>query len=262
MIDYHIHTSLSTDCSISMMQMAKAASEKGLSEICFTDHIDFDFPNGEYMVDFDDYKKQFEKTIATFPSINIRKGIEAGIEPQSFHRYAQLFAGQELDYVVGSVHVVFGYDPYFPALWNDYSKKAAFDEYARLSVRCLEAIDVFDVLGHLGYIGKYCPHEERLFKYSDYTDIVDTILKKLIEKSRGLEINTSGLVRTGDYTPEKPIIERYFELGGEIVTIGSDAHSADSVGFAAIETLEYLKHTGFKYVCAFDKRKPRFIPIP
>ena len=262
MIDYHIHTSLSTDCSTAMADMAIAADEKGLKEICFTDHIDFDFPNGEYMVDLDEYRVQFEKTAAAYPDINIRKGIEAGIEPQSFHRYEQLLCGQELDYVVGSVHVVFGYDPYFPALWNDYSKKAAFDEYARLCVRCLEAIEVFDVLGHLGYIGKYCPHEERLFKYSDYTDAVETILKKLVESGKGLEVNTSGLYRTGDFTPEKPIIKRFFELGGEIVTVGSDAHTAGGVGFASDDALEYLKQTGFEYVCAFDKRMPRFIPIP
>ena len=262
MIDYHIHTSLSTDCRTSMMDMARAAVSKGLSEICFTDHIDFDFPNGEYMVDFDEYRRQFEETSAAFPSVKIRKGIEAGIEPQSYHRYEALLADQQLDYVIGSVHVVFGYDPYFPALWNDVSRQEAFDEYARLSLRCLEAIDIFDVLGHLGYIGKYCPHDNRLFKYSDYTDIIDTILKKLIDTSKGLEVNTSGLIKTGDYLPEKPVIERYFELGGEIITIGSDAHTVDSVGFASDEVLLYLKQTGFRYVCAFDQRKPRFIPIP
>jgi histidinol-phosphatase (PHP family) len=245
-----------------MMDMARAAESKGLSEICFTDHIDFDFPNGEYMVDFDEYLRQFEETVIAFPSIKIRKGIEAGIEPQSFNRYEELFRGQRLDYIIGSVHVVFGYDPYFPALWNDFSQKEAFDEYARLSLRCLEAIDVFDVLGHLGYIGKYCPYVDKLFRYSDYTDIVDTILKKLVAASKGLEVNTSGLAKIGDFLPEKSIIERYFELGGEMITIGSDAHNLGSVGFAADETLQYLKHTGFKYVCAFDQRKPRFIPIP
>lgn len=261
MIDYHIHTSLSTDSSASMKLMAGAAKEKGLKYICFTDHIDFDFPNGEYMVDFDEYKKQFDEVKESFSDISIAKGIEAGIEPQSFGRYEELLFGKELDYVIGSVHVVFGFDPYYPSLWKKVSKQEAFDEYARLSLKCLEAIDVFDTLGHLGYIAKYCPHKDSLFRYSDYTDIVDAILKKLIKSDKGLEVNTSGLLNTGDLTPEKPIIERYKNLGGEIVTIGSDAHTPENVGLAVNETIEYLKSIGFKFVCVYKNRKPQFISI-
>lgn len=261
MIDYHIHTSLSTDCDFSMKQMAQAAIDQGLKYISFTDHIDFDFPNGEFMVDFSEYRKHFEDVKKAFPQINIAKGIEAGIEPHSFHRYKELFKDQELDFVLGSVHVVFGYDPYFPDLWNSVTKQQAFDEYAVLSLKCIDAIEVFDVLGHIGYIGKYCPFENNLFRYSDYTDIIDTILKKLIEHSKGLEVNTSGLLKTADYMPEKPIIERYHELGGEIVTIGSDAHLPENVGFAAKDTLEYLNHIGFKYVFTYNQREPIAVSI-
>ena len=261
MIDYHIHTSLSADCDFSMNQMAKAAVDRGLKYICFTDHIDFDFPSGEFMVDFDEYKNQLEDAKKAFPQISIAKGIEAGIETQTWHRYKDLLKGQDLDFIIGSIHVVFGYDPYYPELWDSVTKQQVFDEYSILLLNCLEAIEVFDVLGHIGYIGKYCPFEDNLFKYSDYSDIIDTILKKIIKSNKGLEVNTSGLLKTADYMPEKPIIERYHELGGEIITIGSDAHLPDNVGYKSKEALEYLKHVGFKHVFTYNQRSPVAVPI-
>jgi len=263
MIDYHIHTSLSADCEVGMMQMAAAADKKGLKEICFADHYDFDFPgDGDYTVDFELYKKQFDAVAAAYPHINIRKGIEAGLEPHNFHKFEELLCDEELDCIIGSVHVVGGFDPYFKEFWQKTSKQEAFDEYARLSLECTLAADFYDVLGHLGYIGKYCPFEDKLFRYGDYTDIVDTILKTLVERGQGLEVNTSGLIKTGNLMPDLPIIQRFKQLGGEIVTVGSDAHIEEHVGYAAQYTLDALGTLGFKYVCAFDKREPRFIRIP
>jgi histidinol-phosphatase (PHP family) len=263
MIDYHIHTSLSADCDIDMMRMAAAAQQKGLKEICFTDHHDFDFPCGvDCTVDFKLYAKQYQEVKAAYPQINIRKGIEAGLEPHNFHRFADLLRDEELDYIVGSVHVINGYDPYFEEFWQKNTKQEAFDEYARLSLECVRAADFYDVFGHLGYISKYCPFEDNLFIYSDYKDVVDEILKILIERGQGLEVNTSGLIKTGNLLPDLPIIQRFKQLGGEIVTVGSDAHTNDLVGYAADYTLDALKTLGFKYVCAFDKREARFLPLP
>jgi histidinol-phosphatase (PHP family) len=98
-------------------------------------------------------------------------------------------------------------------------------------------------------------------RYSEYADAIDAILKRIVEKGKGLEVNTNGLYMTPDTMPERPILARYRELGGEIVTVGSDAHYAEVVGHAVRETLETLKAIGFRYVCAFDARKPRFITI-
>ena len=263
MIDYHIHTSLSADCDVDMMEMAAAADKKGLKEICFTDHYDIDFPSeDDYTVDFELYAKQLSEVKAAYPQINIRKGVEAGLEPHSFHRFEKLLENEELDYVVGSVHVVCGLDPYFDTFWKSTGRQKAFDEYARLSLECVKAADFYDVFGHLGYISKYCPMDNNLFKYSDYTGVVDEILTTLVERGQGLEVNTSGLLKTGNLMPDLPIIQRFKQLGGEIVTIGSDAHASELVGYAADYTLNALKTLGFKYVCAYDKRVPRFFPIP
>ena len=263
MIDYHIHTDLSADCEISMKEMAAAADKKGLKEICFADHYDIDFPSeDDYTVDFALYAQRFEETKAAYPHIQIRKGIEAGLEPHNFHKFEELLKDEHLDYVIGSVHGVCGLDPYFEQFWQTNTKQEAFDEYACLSLECVKAADFYDVFGHLGYIGKYCPMEDKLFKYGDYADVIDEILKTLVSRGQGLEVNTSGLLKTGNLMPDLPIIQRFKQLGGEIVTIGSDAHLAEHVGYASRYALDALNTLGFKYVCAYDNRKPRFIPIP
>ncbi len=263
MIDYHIHTDLSADCEAPMEAMAGAARKRGLKEICFTDHIDLDFPGDiDFIFDFREYDREFAETKSAYPDISIKKGLEAGLELRTASSMAEIVQKHELDYVIGSKHLVYGLDPYGSELWRLYSKEEAFAAYLQECMECASACDFYDVFGHLGYVSKFCPFEDALLRYCDHADAVDTILKILIEKGKGLEVNTSGIKNTGSMMPEVSIIRRYFELGGEIITVGSDAHEESAVGRAVNETLETLKSIGFKYVCAYDKRRPRFLTIP
>ncbi len=263
MIDYHIHSELSADCETPMERMAGAAQRKGLKEICFTDHIDLDFPGDiDFVFDFREYDRDFAEVKIAFPDIDIKKGLEAGLELRTAASMARIVSKHELDYVIGSKHLIGGLDPYGSEFWRQYSKNEAYAAYLEECIECASACDFYDVFGHLGYVSKFCPFEDALMKYSDYRDMIDKLLKILIEKGKGIEVNTSGIKNTGSVMPEIPIIKRYYELGGEIITVGSDAHDESSVGRAAGETLGTLKDIGFKYVCAFDKRRPRYILIP
>lgn len=263
MIDYHIHTDLSADCETPMERMAEAARRRGLKEICFTDHIDLDFPGDiDFVFDFREYDREFTEVKSAYPDINIKKGLEAGLELQTAKSMAKIAAEYDLDYVIGSKHLVYGLDPYKSEIWRLYSMQEAYTAYLQECIECASNCDFYDVFGHLGYISKFCPFEDPLLRYGNYEDAVDTLLKMLIEKGKGIEVNTSGLKNTGSVMPEVSIIKRYFELGGEIVTVGSDAHEESAVGRAVNETLEILKRIGFRYVCAFDKRRPRYISIP
>lgn len=264
MIDYHIHTNISPDCKVPMKLMAQAAREAGIKEVGFAQHIDLDLP-GEpdfSKIDFDAYTAQFEETQREFPGLVLRRGIEAGLDPRTKEKMAAILDGYPCDFVIGSQHVVFGLDPYYQSVWEGRTQRELFDEYMRVSMETAESCEFYDVLGHLGYISKFCPHEDRLLRYSDYPDAVDEILKTLIRKGKALEVNTNGLYMTPSTMPETPILKRYHELGGEMLTIGSDAHFESVVGHAVSETLETLKSIGFRYVCAFDNRRPRFIDIP
>ena len=262
MIDYHIHTSISGDCDTPMMDMARAAHGKGLREICFTEHIDIDFPcDIDFSVDFDAYRTAFDAAQTAFPDITMRLGIEAGLDLRP-KETAEVIAAHDLDFVIGSVHLVFGLDPYEPDVWQNYTPRALTEEYLRASIEYAATRDFFDVFGHIGYIARFCPEGDKMLRYSEYTDVLDTLLKTLIQQGKGIEVNTNGLHMTPDTMPETAIVERYHALGGEIITVGSDAHFDTVVGHAIPETLAVLKRIGFKYVCAFDKRTPRFIPIP
>lgn len=263
MIDYHIHSDISADCAVPMSLMAKAARSKGLKEICFTEHIDLDFPGGtDFVPDFDAYDLKFEAVRSAFPDIAIRKGIEAGLELRTKEGIISALSGKSFDFVIGSVHLVEGLDPYCAEFWDKYALRQAFEEYLGVCIECAKEMGYYDVFGHLGYVSKFCPHEDAVLNYSDFSDAVDELLKLLIEKGKGIEVNTSGIKNTRSVMPEINIISRFFEFGGEVVTVGSDAHEETSVGRASGETLDMLKGIGFKYVCAFDERRPRFITIP
>jgi histidinol-phosphatase (PHP family) len=265
MIDYHLHSNISGDCETSMRAMARAAQSKGIREVCFAEHIDLDFPYEEdidFSVDFDVFNISLAHVKAQFPGLNIRKGIEAGLDMNNLERIPALLSGQDLDIVIGSTHVVFGRDPYYPGFWETYTKQQAFDEYTELLLKTAQGCDFYDVLGHVGFISKFCPDANNLYRYSDYSDALDALLKMLVERGKGLEINTNGLLMTSSTMPEENIVRRFFELGGQIVTVGSDAHEEQIVGYRADEALQMLRGIGYKYVCAFDARKPRFIPIP
>ncbi|MDD5018111.1 MAG: histidinol-phosphatase HisJ family protein [Eubacteriales bacterium] len=262
MIDYHIHSDISSDCGVSMRRMAASAREKGFKEICFTEHIDLDLPGEmDFTVDFNVYRKRFNAIKNEYADMNLRMGVEAGLGRQTKDKVADLLDKQELDYVIGSQHIIFGHDPFYKGVWEQYSQRQVYDEYLRTSIESVKECDFFDVFGHLGYIAKFCPFDDKLMRYRDYTDAIDTLLISLVHKGKGLEVNTNGLFMTPDTMPERPVIKRFFELGGEIVTIGSDAHYENVVGHAVHETLGTLKDIGFKYVCAFDGRRPRFITI-
>lgn len=262
MIDYHIHSSISADCKVPMLKMAQAAKDAGLREICFTEHIDLNLVEGpDFTVDFEGYAAAIACVRAAFPDLTIRMGIEAGLDMQTTPQMRDKLQQQPLDYVIGSQHVVFGLDPFYERVWKEYSQAQIFKEYLRVSAESAAQIDYFDVMGHIGYISKFCPFEDKLMRYADHKDAIDTLLKTLIHKGKGIEINTNGLYMTPSTMPETAIIRRYFELGGEIVTIGSDAHYEQVVGHAVADTLNLLKTIGFRYICTFDKRQPLFLPF-
>ena len=134
----------------------------------------------------------------------------------------------------------------------------AFTGYLEHTLRCVQLHDDYDVLGHLNYVCKspHSPTHEPLF-YRDYREVCDEIMKVLVQKGKGMEINTSGVDRCGDFLPGEAFFRRFRELGGEIVTIGSDAHNTQRVGQYADRACEMMKDI-FGYVCTFEGRKPIF----
>lgn len=258
MFDYHMHSAVSFDSSASPEEMVRAAQKAGLREICFTDHLDYGSPADTRVLTFSDadYSRAYDRLEAS--GLLIRRGMEFGMTPDNPSQLAKDAARRAFDFVLGSVHFVDGLDLYYPEYWQGRTAKDAFRRYLEETLACVRVHDGYDVLAHLTYISKTPdnPGHEPL-RYEDFQEISDEILKELVRRGKGLELNTSGVDVTGDFLPPLPFLRRFRELGGEIVTIGSDAHGPNRVGQYAGEALELLREV-FGYVCTFEGRKPVF----
>ena len=256
MFDFHIHSRLSFDSEESPENIIRAAESLGLREICFADHYDLSSERDGRHILFspEEYRANYGNLHSD--KVKIRLGVEFGLTTWNQPELDGFVAEIAPDFVIGSVHSVGGIDPYCPEYWEIHAEP--FEKYLLTTLDCVKAHDKFDVLGHLNYVCKSpcSPHGLPLL-YSDYSDICDEIMKTLAQKGRGMEINTSGIDRVGVTLPSLDFLKRFRELGGEIVTIGSDAHDAARVGKYS-DLAVVMAREVFGYVCTFEKRKPIF----
>ena len=258
MFDYHMHTEVSFDGKQRGTDAVKAALGKGLKEICFTDHLDYDplGQMGNMAFDTDRYNQEYDHLEA--PGLKIRRGIEFGMTVDNREQFKIDLARRPFDFVLGSVHFADDLDVYYTEYWQDKTVFQAERRYLETTLECVQLHDDFDVLAHLTYIGKArCHIAHRPVPFNEHRELIDEILRVVARKGKGLEMNTSGLGRCGDFLPSADYFRRFKELGGEIITVGSDAHTSDRVGEHTFRACEILKDI-FGYVCTFEGRKPIF----
>ena len=258
MFDYHMHSRISFDSKEEPAKMVEAAVKAGLLEICFTDHYDFNdvYKEKQDLFTLEDYNEAYLSLRSD--KVKIRRGVEIGLTQWNGREIADFNERFNPDFVLGSVHYVGGFDPYCTEYWQQNGLNKAFENYLLQTLRCVQAQDDFDVLGHINYVCKSPnnPLKKPLY-YSEYPDICDEIMKTVASNGIGLEINTSGVDRVGDFLPSLDYIKRFRELGGEIITVGSDAHNSERVGQHINGALSIAKEV-FGYVCTFQNRKPIF----
>lgn len=262
MFDCHIHSRVSFDGHETGLAIAQAAKERGLREICFTDHIDYD-PRGVMQdLAFDTAQYAQEYDTLELPGLTIRRGMEFGMTQDNVELFRQDAKRRPFDFVLGSIHFVDGWDVYFEDFWRGKNLHQAERRYLEATLECVQAHEDFDVLAHLTYIEK-CPANPtpRPLPYQEHRELIDEILRTLAAKGKGLELNTSGIDRCGAPLPSLDIFHRFRQLGGKIVTVGSDAHRCDRVGQYTDEACKALGEI-FGYVCTFAQRKPLFHKIP
>ncbi|HKM33185.1 MAG TPA: histidinol-phosphatase HisJ family protein [Lachnospiraceae bacterium] len=264
--DYHLHSSYSGDSTEPMENMIQAAIKKGLTHICFTEHMDIDFPismdapEGTFLLNTDSYlydlallKTKYENQIKIF------FGVELGLQPH-LHRQLSLYSrSHEFDFIIGSTHIVNGKDPYYKSYYEGRSEEEAYREYFQGIIDNINKFQNFDVCGHLDYVVRYGINKDKDYSYTKYKDLFDKILTLLLELEKGIEINTGSLLDGNrDVSPCTDVIKRYKELGGEIITVGSDAHLKANIGSQFNRAEEILKACGFKYYCIFENRLPEY----
>jgi len=262
--DTHMHTHFSGDSEALPSEMIASAIEKGLSGICITDHIDFDYPEPDiFEFDPDDYFAELLPLAYSLKGrLNVNIGVELGLQPHLADRHDDFVSSYPFDFVIGSSHVVNGIDPYYPPYFAERTKYQGLTEYFDSIVENIKAYDNFDVYGHIDYIVRYAPDQNKDYSYAKYSDVIDKILRMLIEDGKGIEINMGGFRHgLGAPNPTYDIIKKYKELGGEIITLGSDAHKPEHIAYDYQRVPGILKDAGFDYFTVFKERIPSFIKI-
>lgn len=265
--DCHMHSFFSADSDTSMEDMVKQAISCGLSGICFTEHLDPDYPDTpeglEFSLDLPAYQSRLTALKETYrKKIQIHFGIELGLQPHLAPYFNDLLSEYDFDFVIGSSHLVHGYDPYYPEFFEGRQESRCYREYFESVLENLKAFDEMDTYGHLDYVVRYGPNKNRDYSYIKYQDILDEILRTLAAKNIGLELNTGGYhYGLGQPNPCIPVIKRYRELGGEIITIGADAHTPEKVAYSFDKAAAVLEECGFSYYTIFEKRKPVFLNL-
>ena len=264
LIDSHVHTIHSADSETPVSSMIERAIELGMPKICITDHHDFDYPYDDYdfCMDAPAYYSDMLKWRGHFKEkIHILIGAEVGVEPYLTERLEHFVNSRPFDFIIASSHIIHRMDPYYPEFFENRNDTDCFMEYFQSILENLQVFSNFDVYGHLDYIVRYAPQKDKNYSYSLFFDVIDEILKKLIDMGKGMELNTGGFLKLPFPNPHPDIIKRYKELGGEIITVGSDAHFAKDLGGNFTKAACILKDCGFRYYTVFKQRKPEFLPI-
>ena len=266
--DMHIHSAYSTDSRTPLSEQILEAKKRGLLGICLTDHMDYDFPaddkeypeNPPFVFDEAEYKREIGKYRENIPALWLGAGVECGLQPYASvtEKTAALIKQGGWDFIIGSIHLGDGRDPYYPEFWEGEVPALCVRRYFETMLCCLSLFSDFDSLGHMDYIVRYAP-DSFCYRPSDYQDITDEILKLLIKKDIALEVNSSGLFSAkGCENPHPSLLKRYVELGGELITLGSDAHTPERIasGFTVIE--RHIKEAGLHQYVTYCKRRPLF----
>ncbi len=267
--DCHLHSAYSGDSETSMEEMILQGIARGLNTMCFTEHMDYDYPDSPdgpgsiFLLNTDSYLYELARLKEKYQDkIRILFGVELGLQPHLMRQNAVYAKSYEFDFIIGSSHICNGKDPYYPSFFEGRSDEEAYREYFMSILENIKKFSNFDVYGHLDYVVRYGANKDRDYSYEKYKDILDAILELLLEKGKGIEINTGGIQKgMKDFHPCMGILKRYHELGGEIITVGSDSHDAARVAASFDRATEVLKECGFRYYTVFEKRTAEYVKL-
>ena len=270
--DTHLHTDYSPDSHTPVVDQIRQAHRLGLYGIGITDHMDHGFPEDQlppgwvgtaFNFDVEEYIFGLEKLRESEQDMDICIGVECGLltdtEVVEFNR--KLCVDPRFDYAIGSIHLIDKKDPYYPPFWEGRRFQNVMRRYFEITLENIELFQSFQILGHMDYAVRYAP-EKGMYIPADYFEITDEIMRFLIRNDIALEVNTSSLRKGFGFTnPHPDFIQRYHELGGQLITIGSDSHDTDGMAFAFDEAETMLREIGFHEYAVFHGKKPVMQPL-
>ncbi len=264
--DSHTHSTQSFDGESSLVEMALQAEKLSVLHYTVTDHLDV---NDFYKAEFH-YKERVKESDLLLPKlieefkgrVDIHYGVELGQPLQNFELTKKLLSTYNYEFIIGSCHNIRNYEDFY---YLDYTKENPYKLLRLYFDEILEMVQWggFDVLGHLTYPLRHIVGDYGIkMDMSGFETIITEIFKTLIKNNMGIEINTSGLrQKIGVTLPDEHYIKKYRDLGGEIITVGSDAHRTGDLGKGIEEGIALAKKCGFDKIYYYDHRKPIGIKI-
>ena len=259
LIDTHNHTKhFSPDAKMTIEELIETSSQRGLKVVAVTEHYEYDNPDPNDNIqtfDIEEYSKVFPDWQRLCPpSLLLLKGIEFGYQTHTAEAVDRIALEADLDTVVLSNHLFRGVDVCFSKEVYKLDKKARHREYIEKMAEMVEKCDNFCVAAHYDYVNKYNPVKGEEILYRDCPQAFDRFFETLIYKEKALEINTATSVKHMS-KPDPEIIKRYLDMGGRLITLGSDAHVKENLGIAIADFYLYLASLGVKELCYFKSRK-------
>ena len=267
--DFHVHSDVSGDSQASMWEMAQAEAAAGVGIMCFTNHCDLfrwqdDLPNPRCReISGESAEKLRAMAAAHSLPLEVRLGIELGEGHRDPALAEALAADGALDFVLGSLHLIPGHgDLYFQHYSSQEQCQRFFDLYLDELLQ-IAPLDFYDVLAHVGYGRRYMWRDgiDAALTLERFGEKIERLLRTVIDKGKGLEINCSGIRDGCGPFPSEEILRLYRALGGETVTVGSDAHRPEDAAKGIREGYAVLRRCGFDYVTVFRRRKPERIKL-
>ena len=264
MKDCHVHTTMSYDGKSTMKDYIDVSEDKNVDEITFTEHYDICEKVNTIIepTNLEEYYNEYLR-VQNNTKIKLNFGIEVGLQPDQVNELENTINNYPFDFVIGSSHIVqkidIGDDIKF---FEGRTQKEVYLMYLQEVLQNIKLYNNFDVYGHLDNIVRYGNYLNKKIYYNDFREILDEILNELIRKDKGLEINSSGIgYGLGSPHPNIEILNRYRDLGGKIITMGSDAHKSKELVRNFDISFDILEQIGFKEVTIFHQRNPQFIKI-
>ena len=258
--DYHMHSTFSDDSQAPMEDMVLRALALGLDEICFTEHVDYGVKT-DTNCNYPAYFNELERLQAKYQGrITIRRGIEFGVQLETIPQYETDAQSGGFDFILLSNHQIGNQEFWNQEFQAGKSQEEVHTAYYRAIFNIMGRFRHYSVLAHLDMMKRY----DSLGPYPDrkVLPLIKKILRRAIGEGKGIEVNPSSF-RYGlpDLTPSREILELYHQLGGRILTIGSDAHAPDQLGDHIPEVQAVLKDIGFREFCTFEQMQPIFHPL-
>lgn len=265
LVNYHFHSLCSFDAEYPLTELCRVAADRGVTELCLTDHCDVVNEQGQPDDSFDwpAENAQLDAARAAFPGLRIRKGVELGQAILRPEAAARVLAEPDIDFVLGSMHNSRqGTDFYYMKFTDRAQCLTLLEEYLQCLLE-LSRTDFFDSLAHLTYPIRYMRARDGVaVDFRPFDDLVREILKTLVERGKALELNTSGYRKNaGEPLPPEYMLRLYRDLGGDLVTIGSDAHEPRWMDDGLEQGVALLQACGFRYLTLYEKRKPQQIKL-